>query len=157
KNVQETCYKTVQEVQCKPVTCTVWKEVEYCVNKPCYQQGVKEVCETVCKPVCETCYKECHYTVCKKVPECCMKECFYKVCKPVCSMKTVQKKCGEWCCESYCVPGKKHTEWVDTCDCCFDPCTCQTQTKHHKVKVCCEGCPETKTRKVWKEHVVCEQ
>src|SRR5207237_61482 len=51
----------------------------------------------------------------------------------------------------------KTTQWVDCCDCCFDPCTCQSVTKHKKCKVCCEGCPETRTRKVWHEHVVCEQ
>src|SRR5205085_5677787 len=51
----------------------------------------------------------------------------------------------------------KTHKWVDTCECCFDPCTCQTVTKHKRVKVCCEGCPKVCTRKVWREHTVCEQ
>src|SRR5262249_36862431 len=118
---------------------------------------MKEVCCDVCRQVQECCVKNVCETTYETVNETCYKECVKKVSKPVCTMKTVQKKCGEWACESYCVPGKTTTKWVDTCECCFNPCTCQTVTKHHKVKVCCEGPAEVRTRKVWHERIVCEQ
>src|SRR5262249_51678983 len=127
------------------VCCTVCRPV----CETCY----KEVCCTVCKPVCETCYKDVCCTTYTNSVETCYKECVKKVSRPVCTTKTVQKKCGEWVCETYCKPGKK----VCCSDCCFDPCSCQTCCTPKKQKVWCEGPPQVCTRKVWKEHVVCEQ
>jgi len=169
----DTCYHTVQVCGQRPCVTACRKECEQTVCGPCVKTCEKEVCETVCKPVCETCYKDVCCTVCKPVcetcykdvcvtcyntvQETCYKDCVKTVSRPVCTMKTVQKKCGEWCTETYCVPGKRTSKWVDCCECCFDPCTCQTVTKHKKCKVCCEGEAKVCTRKAWKERTVCEQ
>ena len=120
---------------------------------------IKEVCTNVCRPVTETCMKQVCETCYKNVEETCYKDCVQTISKQVCSTKTVSKKCGEWVCESYCVPGKCKTQWVKTCDeCCFDPCTCQSVSKPGKwVRTKVETPAETRTRKVWKEHTVCEQ
>src|SRR5262249_15769616 len=119
----------------------------------------KDVCQTVCKPVCETCYKDVCCTTYNTVTETCYKNVTRTVCKPVCSMKTVQKKCGEWVTEQYCVPGKTVTKWVRTADeACFDPCGCKTTVKRGHWEKVCNKCPDQMMcRKVWKEHTVCEQ
>src|SRR5262245_41665057 len=74
-------------------------------------------------------------------------------------MKTVEKKCGEWVVEQYCVPGKKTQCRRECRDVCFDPNTCKTSCGKWKTceTFCCEGQPEVKCRKVWKERTVCEQ
>src|SRR5262249_11543147 len=125
------------------------------IPETCY----KEVCCTVCRPVCETCMKEVCCTTYNTVQETCYRECKKTVCKPVCEMKTVQKKCGEWVCETYCVPGRKTHAWVRTGDqCCFDPCGCKMNVTRGHWQRCEEECPgKTCTRKVWKERTVCEQ
>src|SRR5262249_8892344 len=81
------------------------------------------------------------------------------VCRPVCTMKTVQKKCGEWVTEQYCVPGKRSISWeCIPSECTFDPCTCKTCYKPAKRRmVVCQGPSEMRCRKVWKERTVCEQ
>ena len=83
------------------------------------QAGLRDllqgVCCTTCKPVMETCCKEVCKTCYKQCVETCYKTCIKTVCKPV-TMKTVQQKCGEWCTEQYCVPGKcKYVCWQKVC------------------------------------------
>src|SRR5947209_8004669 len=166
----QSCFSSCQ-TQCQPCYKLVYDTVLEKRWHTCYQN----VTETVMKPVCKTCYREecktcyktvketCYHTVqetCQRpVKQTCMKECVEYVCKPVCTMKTVQKKCGEWVTETYCVPGKTKTVWQKTCEeCCFDPCTCQTVKKPGHWEKCKVQCPaETKCRKVWREHTVCEQ
>ena len=161
-----TVCRPVQEVVCHKACGQACKQI--------CEQRCREVCETHCVPVCETCYKEVCCETCRPVCETCMKqECCTtytncvetcmkdvckKVCKPVCSTKTVEKKCGEWVEEQYCVKGMGHLHFVQECgECCFDPCTCQAHQKPGRWKLCWEeGCPETRCRKVWHEHTVCE-
>ena len=104
-----------------------------CARQHCYQhcyqvctkiceQHCKEVCCHRCREVCEVTAQECCH-VCTAGDESAAKEvCATAARRPstrpatrsasrrsarrCCTMKTVQKKCGEWCCETYCVPGK---------------------------------------------------
>src|SRR5262249_34161844 len=98
------------------------------------------ICVRKCREVCETCYREC----CKKV------------CKTVTVNKCVTKRCGEWCEETYCKPGRCVTRWQRVEECCFDPCTCKTTHHTRLVRVSCREPDQTCTRKVWKERCVQE-
>src|SRR5262249_23294908 len=105
------------------------------------------------------CYKDVCVTCYNTVQETCYKDCVKTICKPVCTMKTVQKKCGEWVTEEYTVPGKKCT-YIERIpgETCFDPCTCRTCTKPATCrKLTCQSPPEVRCRKVWHERTVCEQ
>jgi hypothetical protein len=86
---------------------------EWCktVCKPICETHCKEVCCTVCKPVCETCYKDVCTTCYRDEVTTCYKTVCKQQCKQICECKTVTKKCGEWVCEPYCVPGKKIKDW----------------------------------------------
>ena len=79
----------------------------YTVCKPVCETCYKEVCCTVCKPVCETCMKEVCCTTYKECVETCYKDCVKTSASRLHDLKTVQKKCGEWCTEQYCVKGQE--------------------------------------------------
>ena len=122
---------------CAPPPCA---ESSCCLPKvhykTCYQTVVEERTKTCYKTVQKTIYKECRYTVCKPVQETVMRECRKVVCKPVWEEKQIKVCCGEWKCESYCVPGKcvtqKHKVQVQDC---ADPCSC-CKPKCHTETVC---------------------
>jgi len=173
KQVQQVMMKECVETKCVPVT---EQHVSHCyhqIQKQVSEQHVKECLMQICKPVCEThhktvccqvckviddpCVKNCCCTVWENQTETCFKECVTKCSKPVVTCKSVTKKCGEWVCETYCKPGRCITCWVDCCDCCFDPCTCQTVQTPRKVRVTKQCPPEMCTRKVWKVKCVTEQ
>jgi hypothetical protein len=158
---------------CRPVYEQHCHKACHQVTKQICEQHCREVCQTVCRPVTEACHKnvcvqvskcltetvmkQVCTPVCKDVCETVMKEVCEKVCRPVTTTKCVTKKCGEWVTETYCVPGRTHTVWKDVCETCFDPCTCKTTSVSRKVKVCCEGPSQTKTKKVWRDLSTTEQ
>jgi hypothetical protein len=116
------------------------------------------VCETHCRTVQETCCKTVCCTTYTNEVQTCYRECVKTVCRPVTTCKTVEKKCGEWVTEQYCIPGRTHIRLERACDeCCFDPCTCQTHHKRGGWHLCTEKCPDTVgCKQVWKTHTVCE-
>ena len=129
RKVSEVAYRDQCEIIRKPVYETAISTHQ--IQKQVCEQHMKEICVTCTKPVCETHYqticcqvnkcvnearvKTCCTTVCNDVCETCYKECVTKVCKPVTTMKCVTRRCGGWCTETYCVPGRCYTEWVDQC------------------------------------------
>ena len=189
KQVQDIQWKEVRCQTCRKVPVVEYRDCVEVINKPVYanetrtHQIQKQVCEqqmrecvvqctkpvsetqykTICCQVCkcvnETQVKNCCTTVCRDVPETCYKECVQKICKPVTTLKCVKRLVRECVDETYCVPGRTYTEWVDQCctDCCFDPCSLTAPVSVRKVRVTHQCPPQICTRKVWKIRWVTEQ
>jgi hypothetical protein len=172
KRVPKTCEKDCHYTVCCPVYEQHCHVACHQVQKQLAEQHVKECCHTVCRPVTETCHKtvccqvqkciaeqhmrECCHTVCREVCETRQKDCVKKVRRAVTVNKCVVKKCGEWVEEQYTKPGRCTTKWVETCECCFDPCTCKQVCRRKRCPVPCVEPPQVCTRKVWREKCVTE-
>ena len=143
--MKECCYTV-----CKPVCETHCHKACHQVCKQYLRAALPECCHTVCKPVCETCYKDVCCTVCKPV----LRDVLQGVCRPATrpsgdllqglrqdglqpgctTCKTVQQEVRRVLHRAVLRARQDQAPAGSArCDdCCFDPCTCQTCTKHQK-------------------------
>ena len=158
----ETCYKECVQIVCKPVQ---EQHVTYCfhqVQKQICEQHVRECPVTCCKPVCETIMKSVCCQVCKNVMETARQELLHHgvqerhedVRK---GMRAADLQAGDdhevrhqapvqgTVLRDLYKPGRCITCWETRCECCFDPCTCQTNQCIRKCRVTRQLPPETCT------------
>lgn len=148
EDVQQTCYRTVNETAvreecytvCRPVTETAVREETYCVQKPVVETLYRQCNYTVQRPVweaslqqatlhgsaavCETIQQECRLTVMKCVTETIQQERCYTVQRPETRTRCVQRMTGQWTTQTQSIPGPVIPRVV---------CRCRSATLHNPV------------------------